>query len=102
MQNRRSFMRKILGGVAALLAIPTRERNSFPVGSSGQSLVTNGSGYLCWGGPSSMWGQNWTPADVNRADFGVNFCHAKNFGFNIPANARIDGITVEIAYQVKE
>lgn len=67
--------------------------------------------YATYGGSSDLWGETWTPSDVNSANFGVAisaygtgytynytsyYLLASNFGFNIPSIATINGITAEI------
>lgn len=61
-----------------------------------------------YGGDGSLWGETWTPADINDADFGfaLSGCvfdygcsqtlKATNFGFNIPTTATITGIKVQV------
>lgn len=39
--------------------------------------------------PKDLWGEHWTPADVNSA----------GFGFDVPADATILGVTVELETQ---
>lgn len=64
-------------------------------------------GYTSYGGAADLWGETWTAADINDADFGavINVGHAggstgylkmTNFGFAIPSEAIIDGIKVDI------
>ncbi len=69
-------------------------------------------GYFSYGGASDLWGETWSPSDINDADFGVvlqtkvsddgdhwsysHYLKATNFGFAIPDGAIIDGITVEV------
>jgi hypothetical protein len=65
--------------------------------------------YVSYGSSSNLWGETWTPTDINDVDFGVviskqdiydlNYSHylkATNFGFSIPLTATIDGITVDV------
>jgi len=66
--------------------------------------------YLSYGGPTSLWGLSWTPADINASNFGVavsaretkfdetvaQYLKATNFGFSIPTTATINGIKVEV------
>lgn len=60
-----------------------------------------------YGSSDNLWGTTWTPADINSANFGVamrpslflafgNFLRARDFGFQIPDEATITGIRVEI------
>ncbi len=64
-------------------------------------------GYTSYGGAADLWGETWTAADINDADFGVvlklahtgwdtQYLKMTNFGFSIPSNAVIDGIKVDI------
>lgn len=64
-------------------------------------------GYTVYGGPGDLWGEKWTPARINDSDFGftlqvghigeshtnINF---SNFSFNVPYQANITGIQVEV------
>ncbi len=58
-----------------------------------------------YGGSTSLWGETWTPKDINDAGFGFvysvfgpdydklsHYLKASNFGFSIPEEATIDGI----------
>lgn len=69
--------------------------------------VIQNPGYTTYGGAIDDWGENWTAADINDADFGVviklahltqgtNYLKLTNFFFTIPDAAVIDGIKVEI------
>lgn len=68
--------------------------------------------YVTYGSIVDLWGLSWTPTDINSSTFGVaiaatqqpgdaglaisHYLKATNFGFSIPANATIIGITVEV------
>ena len=72
----------------------------------GSWSVTNA--YVSYGGSADLWGETWTPADINNSNFGFalnvaasgyktsNYLLATNFGFAIPAGATINGILVEV------
>ncbi|KKP32805.1 MAG: hypothetical protein A2312_04460 [Candidatus Staskawiczbacteria bacterium RIFOXYB2_FULL_32_9] len=65
-----------------------------------------------YGGDSDLWGETWTASDINDSDFGIAiavyggghptdnyityYIKAANFGFNIPTEATINGIKVEV------
>lgn len=63
---------------------------------------------VIYGDETSLWGETWTPADINDPDFGFgiscndgnentsNVLRASNFGFNIPLTATITGIKVGV------
>jgi hypothetical protein len=62
--------------------------------------------YISYGGSTDLWGETWTPSDINDADFGVvmsidinsdisNYLKATNFAFSIPTGATINGILAE-------
>lgn len=66
---------------------------------------------IVYGGDSDLWGEEWTAEDINDSNFGVvlqaelinegpsvitNYLKATNFNFNIPSEATIDGIVVDI------
>ncbi len=66
-------------------------------------------GYTTYGGEGDLWGETWTAADINDADFGVAFRLKKvstgqyttymkvtNFGFAIPTDATITGIQMDM------
>lgn len=80
----------------------TGDNKAFYQWESGSSDETN-----TYGGASDLWGESWTPADINDADFGLAFSvtddgdsqaelYVANFGFAIPTSATILGITVQI------
>jgi hypothetical protein len=64
--------------------------------------------YKSYGASNDLWGESWTPADINDADFGAvlsvtyvslhqsYYLKATNFGFSIPSGSTINGILVEI------
>jgi len=63
--------------------------------------------YISYGDENDKWGATLTPAIVNATDFGVGVgckintsqsgrLYASNFSFNIPTNAVISGIKVEV------
>jgi hypothetical protein len=71
----------------------------------------NSLAYTTYGSSSDQWGESWTPAQINSSDFGVAisaygsgydsiltsyYLKATNFGFSIPTDATVNGITVEI------
>lgn len=60
-----------------------------------------------YGGPTDLWGESWSPADINDADFGAvlsviagedtsNYLKGTNYGFSIPVTATIRGIELSI------
>lgn len=61
-----------------------------------------------YGGEGDLWGENWSPADINDSDFGFansfgymmesksTELETKNFNFNIPLSATITGIKVDV------
>ncbi len=60
-----------------------------------------------YGGPSDLWGESWTAADINSANFGAvlsinvgddvtNYLKGTGYGFSIPANSTIRGIELTI------
>jgi hypothetical protein len=69
--------------------------------------------YDSYGSSGDLWGETWTPADINDTDFGAGFVasiaknqngsdtpethylKATNFGFAIPTGSTINGIKVE-------
>ena len=64
-----------------------------------------------YGGAADLWGCTLTPSIVNASNFGVGYqsvgmggishrLKATNFGFNIPAGSRIDGVLVTIERQI--
>jgi hypothetical protein len=67
--------------------------------------------YVTYGGSSDLWGQTWTPADINASDFGLafatqiggkdgttisNYLKITGFSFTVPSDATITGITAEV------
>ena len=72
-------------------------------------IVTDAQTYQPYGDNTDLWGETWTAANINDADFGVvlsaketttditsHYLKATNFGFAIPTGAVINGIIVEI------
>lgn len=66
-------------------------------------------GYTTYGGEADLWGETWTADDINDADFGVaiklkkvsanqytTYLKVTNFGFNIPVDATITGIKMDM------
>lgn len=62
---------------------------------------------VSYGGEGQLWGETWTPADINSSNFGFgisvsdfavwsNVLRATSFGFNIPESATITGIKVDV------
>lgn len=51
-----------------------------------------------YGGPTELWGDSWTPADINNANFGFGLKVA-NFGADA-ANPLIDYIQIKVTYTV--
>jgi hypothetical protein len=47
-----------------------------------------------YGSPTNLWGESWTPADVNAANFGLDFTAVSYIG----GNARIDHIQIRVHY----
>lgn len=79
-------------------------QNKASLGTWGQ--IAN-PGYTSYGGAADLWGETWTAADINDADFGVvikagnavgttGYLKMTNFLFAIPDGAIIDGIKVDI------
>ena len=69
--------------------------------------VTPNPGYSIYGGPGDLWGEKWTPARINDSDFGFtlqvgdideleNNINFSDFAFNIPYQANITGIQIEV------
>lgn len=65
-----------------------------------------------FGGETDVWGASLTPNYVNSSDFGVSiqythdgydtaYLEATNFGFAVPSNATIDGISVSVEHRVR-
>lgn len=83
--NRRNFLGKLIGGVAATAAVRTWP---FRVYSFPRRVRVDHLDLMRWGEGtfSELWGANLTPADINAA----------GFGFSIPANARIIAVQLEL------
>src|SRR5690606_22873191 len=48
-----------------------------------------------YGGPADLWGESWTAADINAADFGLVVA-ATNDGSGNAGQARVDCVTITI------
>lgn len=81
------------------------------VGSTNKAQAGAWSGtetVVSYGGTTDLWGETWTPADINDSDFGAvlsitrsfgdtsNYLRGSNFGFSIPSSATITGIQLDI------
>jgi len=74
--------------------------------------------YTVYGSSFDLWGETWTPADINNSNFGIvikarireitdldvyntsDYLKATNFGFSISSDATITGIKIEIEKKV--
>lgn len=54
-------------------------------------------GYISHGSASDLWGESWTPADINSSNFGVAIS-AKNVETTSPWSAEIDHIRITVYY----
>ncbi len=66
--------------------------------------------YFSYGASDDLWSETWSASDINDSDFGVvlsvwedgnaytktHYLKVTNFGFDIPSNATVTGIAVEI------
>jgi len=80
------------------------------------TLISTTESYISYGSSSDLWGETWTPTDINDIDFGVvysvygtglstiisHYLKATNFGFSIPSGATINGIFVEVEVKKAE
>jgi len=82
------------------------------IGSTDKSISGNWSttnSYASYGSSSDLWGETWSPADINGSTFGfvisgapagsgtrTHYLKATNFGFSIPSGATINGIKVDV------
>ncbi len=68
--------------------------------STGASWPTSDT-YASYGGASDLWGQTWSPADINSAGFGVAISAVKD-GSSDPRVAYVDHIRITVYYSVLE
>lgn len=56
--------------------------------------------YFVYGGPESLWGSSWTPAEINDAGFGLAFASISYTcnGNNIPAITYIDNVRITVYF----
>ena len=71
------------------------------IGSAERALPTAWSTDVTWvsyGGPTDLWGESWTPADLNSPDFGLAFsaAYSKNVGNTL---AYVDAVRVTVSYE---
>jgi hypothetical protein len=81
-------------------------KSSGSIGTTNKAYTTTDWGieeYVSYGSSSDLWGETWTPSDINNANFGVvisvetsHYLKATNFGYSIPTGATVDGISIEI------
>jgi hypothetical protein len=57
--------------------------------------------YVSYGGPTQLWGRTWTPADVNRADFGASIQAAVG-AHSANRHAYIDHVRITVFYTESE
>jgi hypothetical protein len=72
------------------------------IGAAERSLPQTWSSELEWityGGPSELWGEQWTPADIDSEQFGValSAAYGKNVGNTL---AYVDEVRVTVSYQM--
>lgn len=92
--NRRSFLKMMAAFVPWLVSKPHPPTPAEP-------------SRLVYGGPSRLW-EDFTPDEINSADFalfyrdksGVDHPLGRSFGFCIPSEANIDGVTVKWNYSI--
>lgn len=71
--------------------------------TAGANLANTGTGWsntettVVYGGPTELWGNTWTVADINSAGFGVAFS-ARYIGASSSDSARIDNIRVTVFF----
>ena len=56
------------------------------------------SAYETYGGVSDLWGETWTPSDINNANFGIGF--SSNNGFTSSGTAYVDTMRITVSYTV--
>jgi hypothetical protein len=59
--------------------------------------VANASNYRTYGSASDVWGERWTPADINASNFGVAVA-AQRVVAGVPTAGRIDNIRLSVYY----
>lgn len=68
--------------------------------SAGAAWATSDAdAYASFGGAADLWGETWTPDDINAADFGVVFNAVAAMGaFPFGANVFVDHIRITVHY----
>ena len=88
------------------------------IGTTDKSIADDWSSsyaYVSYGSSTDLWGETWTAADINDANFGFalaifdrafdipqdsNYLKGTNFGFSISEGSTINGILVEVKRKV--
>lgn len=65
--------------------------------NKGQTFPTSALTWLTYGGPTTLWGKNWTPADINHANFGASLSAYPSTATSAIA---IDSIRVTVYYHI--
>jgi hypothetical protein len=73
-------------------------KNNFIVGSDyadTTTVWTTGNTVITYGGSTDLWGQTWTPADINATNFGATFSVRAE---NAARTASVDYIAIKVYY----
>lgn len=65
---------------------------------AGNSFWGESETYIPYGSNSDLWGESWTPADINASNFGVVFSAKKSSTQDNTIEARVDHIRITIYY----
>jgi hypothetical protein len=60
--------------------------------------IGNVDGYKVYGGAAELWGDTWTAADINSANFGVALSVALDIGFDGAQQVGVDHVRITVYY----
>lgn len=66
--------------------------------ADGVTTYTTGDVTIAHGSATDLWGTTWTPADINNANFGVDFAAFKNGAAGGGVQVQVDHVEIEVFY----
>lgn len=95
------LQRKYAGGGGSVtdLGVSLTKDASSPTGSTSDSNAwTTSLAYYTWGGPTDLWGETWTPAEINDDGFGSINSATVGAGALASCVAYIDHVRITVYY----
>lgn len=66
--------------------------------AGGNWAMSDPNTYVTYGNATDLWGNTWTPADINGSGFGIAISAARSGGGGASADPRIDNIRITVYY----